>query len=256
MWVRGSLDEKTATSKPTRSRGVIHGSKQKDVGGAIPSVIVSRLNGDLIQAAARLWIKPTDIVMDTTWGRGNFWTKYRPKRLIRHDKYTLDRVDFRKLPEPSNSVDVIVFDPPYIATGGTSKRSDLVEFRHRYGLQKKPSYLGLNREESMHRMVAEGIAEAARVLKPGGRLIVKTMDFVSGRFELGHVRVVLAALRAGLEQVDEFVHLSGHKPQPTRNPDGTPRVQRHARHVHSFLCIFRKPIISHSRRRSQLFGIV
>jgi hypothetical protein len=82
--------------------------------GTVQSVVKARTNGPLIAAVAVLWIRDGDRVLDVTYGRGNFWTKFRPEHLTTHD-LTLDGVDFRHLPEDDNSVDVVVFDPPYIA---------------------------------------------------------------------------------------------------------------------------------------------
>lgn len=63
--------------------------------GARPvmSVVKNPRNGPLIAEAARLWINPDALVMDVTYGKGNFWTHYRPSRLIAHD-LILDGVDF------------------------------------------------------------------------------------------------------------------------------------------------------------------
>ncbi len=200
---------------------------------AVQSVVRCPTNGPLLAAAAQLWIGPEDLVVDVTYGRGNFWTHYRPAQLVPHD-LALDGVDFRQLPEPDRSVDVVVFDPPYIPQGGreTSMVPDVID---RYGLRDAPT----SRWE-LEELIAGGIKEAARVLRPGGRLLVKCMDYVSsGQFISGRHHVVTAALAAGLELVDELVHYSGCGPQPDANLDGSPRRQEHARRAHSFLCVFR-----------------
>ena len=193
----------------------------------VESVVTSRLNGPLIATAAKLWIGDDDLVVDVTYGKGNFWTVYRPARLVAHD-LKIDGVDFRRLPEGGGSVDVVVFDPPYIAQGGRSSSTE-PEFLDRYGLTDCPKTV----PESL-RLISHGMTEGARVLKPGGRLMVKCMDYVSGgRLVLGRHHVVTTALTLGLEQVDEFVHHSGTGPQPKRDR------QLHSRRSHSFLCVFR-----------------
>ena len=63
-------------------------------------------------------------MVDLTYGRGGLWTVYCPARLIEHD-IRLDGVDFRALPEASSSVDVAVFDPPYIAQGGRDSTNQI-----------------------------------------------------------------------------------------------------------------------------------
>lgn len=198
------------------------------------SVVKARTNGPLIAAAARLWIGPEDLVVDVTYGRGNFWTDYRPEHLTPHD-IALDGVDFRELPEADGSTDVVVFDPPYIPQGGR-ETSTAPEFLARYGLLTVARSTG-----EMEEVNRRGVAECARILRPGGRLFVKCCDYVNGgEFVQGRHTMVESARAAGLKQVDEFVHSSGTGPQPSANRDGTPRRQLHSRRAHSFLCIFQK----------------
>lgn len=195
---------------------------------AIKSVIEARRNGPLLAAAAELWIGATDLVIDVTYGRGNFWTEYRPVHLVMHD-IALDGVDFRQLPEADGSVDVVVFDPPYIAQGGRAT-STAQEFIARYGLVDAPKSVRESQE-----LIGAGMKEATRVLRRDGRLFVKCMDYVNGgRYVLGRHHVVATALDLGLEQVDEFVHYSGTGPQPSG------RRQFHSRRAHSLLCVFKK----------------
>lgn len=197
--------------------------------GTVESVVRSHDNGPLLAAAAQLWIGPDELVMDVTYGRGNFWTDYRPARLITHD-LALDGVDFRQLPEADGTVDVVVFDPPYIPQGGRTT-STVQEFMARYGLVDVPKTV-----VELKALIADGMKEGSRVLAPGGRLFVKCMDYVSsGRFVTGRHHVVETALGLGLKQVDELVHYSGLGPQPVQ-----PR-QLHSRRAHSFLCVFQAP---------------
>jgi len=217
------------------------------------SVITDRRNGPLIAQVARLWIKPDDLLMDATWGRGLWWVDYKhPEHLfIRHDKYTLDGVDYHELPEGNESVDVIAYDPPYSSAGNLETstldrvKQDLsgivsdaapTDFHDRFGLTSQKGYKAIFAD------VAGGIGECARVLNRGGRLLCKVMDYVeSGQMRWGLRNAEDAALAAGLVQVDEFIHHSGTGPQPKVNLDGTPRRQVHSRRSHSVLTVFAKP---------------
>lgn len=194
----------------------------------VQSVVQSQRNGPLIAAAAQLWIKDTDEVLDVTYGKGNFWTDYQPRFLTGHD-LIFDGVDFRHLPEADGTIDVVVFDPPYIAQGGR-ETSTVPDFLDRYGLVEVPKTIG-----ELNAYIWTGMKEATRVLAPGGRLIIKCMDYINGgRYVQGRHHVVSWADELGLRQVDKFVHYSGTGPQPQR-----PR-QLHSRRAHSFLCIFQK----------------
>lgn len=165
--------------------------------------------------------------MDVTYGRGLFWSNYRPAQLMTHD-IAIDGVDFRNLPEADASVDVIVLDPPYISTGAI-ETSTMPEFLDRYGLAYAPKGA-----KELLQFVCDGVREAHRVLRHKGRLLVKCMDYVeSGRLVLGRHHVVTTALALGMEQVDEFIHYSGTGP-------GAWERQVHSRRAHSFLCVFQK----------------
>lgn len=202
----------------------------------VESVVPSRTNGPLIAAAAVLWIKPEDDVLDMTYGRGKFWTHYRPEKLTTNDldpdSEATFHHDFRRLPWSDGTFDVAVFDPPYISPGGRDT-STVEDFNDRYGLTEAPQTT-----DQLKGMIESGISEGARVLRPKGRLFVKCMDYQEGStFHTMRQFVCLAAGNVGhLVQVDEFVHYSGTGPQPSG------RRQHVSRRAHSFLCIFRKPV--------------
>ena len=197
----------------------------------MPSV-VRGTNGVLIAQMARLGFLggPGDTVVDVTYGRGKWWTRYRPKNLIAHD-LALDGVDFCQLPEADGSVPVWCYDPPYITTGNreTSTVDDLYA---RYGL-------GLRGWRNGRDLIAQGLKEGARVIRPGGFGLVKCMDFAESNGKTwNYLYVVQLGAELGLKLHERFIHHSGPGPQPTTNRDGSPRRQVHVREVHSVLCIF------------------
>jgi hypothetical protein len=210
------------------------GDDLSPVSGFVPSVIRGS-NGKLIAAVARLGYLGDfieDDVLDVTYGRGSWWTHYRPVRLAAHDLHTLDGVDFRHLPEADGSRRVVCYDPPYISTGNreTTSVDDLYD---RFGLGK------LNGWRSIRKLINDGLAECARVLAPKGFLLVKCMDYVeSGRKVWNTFHVAAEGERLGLRLVDRFHHLTGGGPQPKDNLDGSPREQRTAREVTSMLLVF------------------
>jgi hypothetical protein len=153
--------------------------------------------------------------------------------LIKHD-LEIDGVDFRALPEPDNTFDLVAFDPPYVSIGGV-ETTKLPDFLDRYGMGMTKGH------KALFAMNVAGLAECARVAKRRGIVFVKCGDFVeSGQFVQGHRIMVEAGLSLGLKQVDEFIHASGTGPQPKKNLDGTPRKQVHSRRAHTFLVVFKK----------------
>jgi hypothetical protein len=197
--------------------------------GAVPSVIRGS-NGVLIARVAGLGYLggPDDTVLDVTYGRGLWWTRYRPTWLIAGEG------DFRDRPEVDGSVPVVCFDPPYISTGNR-ETSSVDEFYDRFGLESQKGW------RAIRQLIDDGLAECARVLAPGGHLLVKCMDYVESghkRWNTFHVAAQGEAL--GLELLDRFHHLNGGGPQTLTNLDGSPREQKHAREVASMLLVFTK----------------
>ena len=205
------------------------GRKPLRIRGPVPSAIRGS-NGVLIAKVARLGYVgfPEDVVLDVTYGRGLWWTRHRPKHLIKGEG------DFRHRPEIDDSVPIICFDPPYISTGSreTSSVDDLYD---RFGLGEVKGW------RAIRQLIDDGLVECARILAPSGYLLVKCMDYVeSGRKIWNTFYIAGRATQIGLTLVDRFHHLTGGGPQVTVNPDGSPRQQYHAREVTSMLLVFQK----------------
>src|SRR5574341_757689 len=73
-------------------------------------------NDEVFPLVLSLYVEPGSTVADVTYGKGVFWRKV-PK-----DAYNLlpsdlaEGVDCRDLPYENNSMDCVVFDPPYMHT--------------------------------------------------------------------------------------------------------------------------------------------
>jgi len=234
----------------------------------ILSAIVCKTNAELIERIAPLWLPDHLPVVDFTYGKGNFWKRYRPTDLIGHDLYAgpcCDGVDYLSAESLArahpNGVAVGVFDAPYVSKGG-DKTSTIPDFNAAYGLhtfdKRTPDVIlsgivtGLI---NMHPLLDRYRLERRRVRKDritgepiidyvparGGWLLVKCMDYISGGSVVEAERLILnAAEEIGYERLDRFVHVSGPGPQPTVNPDGSPRRQVHSRSNYSTLLILGK----------------
>ncbi len=185
-------------------------------------------NGHLIADVARLgYLRTTDRIVDATWGRGRFWTRWSPTdgELVAHDLKT-DGVDFRHLPHDDRSFDVVVLDPDYKLNGTPA----LGDFDDRYGVNVPKRW-----QDRVADALA-GIPEGARVLRPGGRLLYKTQDqVVSGRIRWLTLDATALAHEHGLDLVDRFDLLGGGRPQPMEG-----RTQKHAHGRPSSLLVFEK----------------
>jgi hypothetical protein len=186
-------------------------------------------NADMIADVASLgYIKADDVVLDPTYGRGLWWTKFTPANLTKHD-IAIDRVDFRSLPHEANKFDVVAYDPPYVCVGGRATTT-MPDLHDRYGLTDAP-----RTPSALQCMINEGLSEAARVVKPRGHIIVKCQDYVSsGKLWIGTHHTLQHGVAIGLTCVDKLEHLAGIRPQPPN------RRQVHARRNLSTLFVFQK----------------
>jgi hypothetical protein len=175
-------------------------------------------NAELIADCAALGYLRSDwLTCDPTWGEGKWWTKWQPAegRLIRHDKFKLDGVDFRQLPEPDMYFHAVTFDPPYVAQGGR-KTSTIDERNSRYGIAGDVDDGGNPRTPAANQdLMHGGMKEILRVLKPKGMLLMKCQDYVSGgNYWPGTHYAIEHALDLGFDYIDRAEHISDPGPQP------------------------------------------
>lgn len=197
---------------------------ERNVGPVLGSVFTGRRNADLIAAVAPIYL--TGSVLDTTYGEGKWWDRYRPDNFTFGDLKT--GVDFTALPYPDASFDTVCFDPPYVPAGGVRTTGQTeAERRYRDSFGLEPRSLA-----ELDELIAAGLAECARVTRRF--LLVKCMDFVTGgRFVLGHHTVTDRAIELGLQPHDLIVHAAGTGP----GGHNITEVKR-ARRAHSYLLVF------------------
>lgn len=186
-------------------------------------------NAELIAACAELGYLRADMrVLDATFGKGGWWKRWRPDYLGWIDSPTYD---FRKIPCLDNEFDAVAYDPPYVCVGGR-ETSGLQEMYGRYGQLDAPKT-----PKDLQWLINDGLGECTRVLAPGGTLLVKCQDYISGgKLWLGVWETTLWAKLCDLQPVD-IAYLVVQAPRP--QPPG--RKQRHFRRNVSTLLVFRKP---------------
>lgn len=196
--------------------------------GGLPQSVIAGDNAALIASVAPMYLSGS--VLDTTYGRGAWWTRFVPSPFAHHD-LAQDGIDFRNLPYEDRSWDTVCFDPPYVPRQGTKPpvRLDDARYRERYGLDTPRGH-----RETVALMF-DGMAECARVARH--YLLVKCCDYVtSRRLYLGHAAVCAEGERLGLRVHDLIVHAAGAGPG-----DRQIREIRRSRRAHSYLIVFSVP---------------
>ena len=184
-------------------------------------------NADLFAEVAALWIAPGDAVADVTAGRRVFWQKVPAEissKVAYSDISWENPVDCRALPYGDLSLDVVVLDPPYQPRQGGTWDGGV---RGYYNLT-------LDSMQDVLDLYDAAIREAARVLAPGGRLIVKCQDMsFNHRLHLVHLDVLRAMTKAGIDFADLFVLVNEAR---MIQPDRVTRQER-ARRAHSYFLV-------------------
>jgi len=194
------------------------------------------MNADVFPHVLSLHVPVGSKIADITYGKGVFWknVKLEYYELVQSD--IKQGIDCRALPYKDQTFDCVVFDPPYMHTpGGTAH-----EGHQNYESYYKNNGTGNGTNKKYHEAVLDlyflGSAEAWRVLKPGGVLIVKCQDEVCAcKQRLTHVEIINYLTETMFIVEDLFVLMRTNKP-------GVSRVlrQRHARKNHSYFLVFRR----------------
>lgn len=183
-------------------------------------------NENLIEQVAKLYLQPSDNgvrknVYDVTYGKGVFWKNIDLSKVNFFPSDIQTGIDFKALPYDESVADILVLDPPYMHGGKTVKASI------------NDCYKNQNTShESVIRLYAGGILEAARVLKKGGHIWVKCQDEIESGKQRGSYREVCSLLELfGFEIADTFVLVQKSIPAMRE------KYQKTARKNHSYLII-------------------
>lgn len=191
-------------------------------------------NDDVFPCILSLYVAPGSTVADVTYGKGVFWRKVPEGafQLLPTDLST--GTDCRQLPYEDGSIDCVVFDPPYMHTPGGTAHVNHQNYEGYYKNNKA------NSDKKYHEAVLDlyftAAYEARRVLRRGGRYIVKCQDEVcANQQRLTHVEIISELARHDFVAEDLFVVVRTGKP-------GVSRLlkQAHARKNHSYFLVFLK----------------
>jgi ubiquinone/menaquinone biosynthesis C-methylase UbiE len=186
---------------------------------------IEGLNADILAAIEALYFKPGMVIADVTYGSGLFWTKIDTAKYDFRPTDLLTGVDFRSLPYKDNSIDVLVIDPPYI-----HGCSDGYRMHTKYN-NKSTADL---KWKGIMQLYYDGMAEARRVLKNRGYLLIKCQDEIEGRQQrFSHITLHNTAVELHYNPVDLLILHQRGKPSQRH------KTQDHARKNHSYMWVFK-----------------
>jgi tRNA G10 N-methylase Trm11 len=197
---------------------------------------ISYDQSEIIKWILQLHVPEHIIDCDPTYSKGNFYknTGITPP-IYKFDinPQTNDTVyaDARTLPLDNESVNCLMFDPPFLATTGKSitENNDNNYINKRFGVFPD--------EQSLHQFYVDSMKEFYRVLKDNGILIFKCQDKISSSKQyLSHVFIINEAIKLGYYPKDLFILLAKNR----LVADWQAKNQKNARKYHSYFIVFQK----------------
>lgn len=174
---------------------------------------------------------PDGFELDPTYSKGNFY-----KNGVLEPKYKYDinpqselvqKADCRNLPFEDNTIENIIFDPPFIA--GIQNKSDDGIIINRFGSFKNVS-------KELWSMYHDALDEFYRILKPNGILVFKCQDTIDSCKQcFSHVEIINYALKINFYPKDLFILLARSRLIGKHH-----HKQQHARKFHSYFIVFVK----------------
>ena len=237
-----------------QDESVTRAGKRVQGGVSTSDVIVSSHhsdNSEVFPQIMELHVPDGSVVADITFGRGVFWKN------IPSSKYKLIASDLKlgtsweNLCHQSDSIDALIFDPPYMEGLYRSSKDALAGSGSHQSFQDAYSNGSLQSEtpaRKYHDAVLDAylsvLPEVKRVLKASGKFIVKCQDEVSAnRQKLTHVELIWAYEKQGFYCKDLFVVTRRNAPVISRLIK-----QEHARKNHSYFLVFERQ--DHAKRLS------
>ena len=197
---------------------------------------ISYEQSEIIKWILQLHVPDKKIDCDPTYSIGNFYKNTG----IDEPEYKFDinpQVegvkfgDSRNLPLDDNSINCMMFDPPFLATTGKSLREDKDNniINKRFGVY--PS------EQELHQFYIDSLKEFYRILKNKGILIFKCQDKISsGKQYMSHCFIYDEAVKIGFYPKDLFILLAKNR----LVADWQAKNQKNARKFHSYFWVFEK----------------
>ena len=145
-------------------------------------------NEDVFPKILDLYVSPKSVIADVTFGKGVFWRNV-PENLYKVRSTDIQNgIDCRNLPYESGEIDCVVLDPPYMHSPGGTAHTVHSAFENHYRNNSTDNRTRKKYHEAVLELYEEAGAEAFRVLRDRGVLIVKCQDEVcSNRQRFTHI---------------------------------------------------------------------
>lgn len=176
---------------------------------------------------------PEGFDVDVTYGNGVFYSEgKRPSHCfdIQPLHEGVVQACSTRLPLADRSVRSVVFDPPFLTyvRNGRDHKDGAVRMTARFG-----GYWTYGELTDHYRGT---LKEAARILQPGGVMVVKCQDIIHNhKMHCTHANVIAWAQEFGFRLRDLFVLAAKH-----RMPGPQKGTQRHARIYHSYFLVLER----------------
>ena len=197
---------------------------------------ISYSQEEILYNILKLHVPSGIIDCDPTYSKGNFYKS----GIIQQPIYKYDinplsddvmRSDCRHLPLKNDSLNCIVFDPPFLATTGKSLRSN----DNNNIINKRFSVF--SSEQELHQFYVDSMIEFYRIIKDDGILIFKCQDKISsGKQYMSHVFIANQAVQIGFYPKDLFILLAKNRIVANWQTQN----QKNARKYHSYFWVFQK----------------
>ena len=194
--------------------------------GVVSSVGYS--DREIISGILRLHIKTDRFDLDPCYSKGVFYKELEQPKMkydITPQLPDVKQSDCRRLPIEDNSINSIMFDPPF-----------MFEKRHRenMNIMKQRFSMFHGGFEELEEMYKGALKEFYRILNKDGTLVFKCQDFTDSKTTMTHCLVYNWATEIGFYAKDLFIAVAKARIWNSN------LVQRHSRKFHSYFWVFKK----------------
>ena len=185
-------------------------------------------DGKILKALSDIHLKGKWFDLDCTYSKGNFYTETKQPTLksdIKPEFQNVIKADSRKLDfVKDNSLESIVFDPPFLFRKRKSENKDKMSKRFSY----------FDTYDELKEMYSDSLKCFSKKLKRNGYVFFKCQDMTDGRFYCTHFAVIQMARENGFELKDIAIKVTKNKLQKDA------KQQNCVAKIHSYWLVFKK----------------